>query len=260
MILTHHKQDVIISCKMRLKRQFMNYKTAFTLAEVLITLGIIGVVASITLPAVITHIQNKGFVEGLKKNYAVIQAATSAIIAEEGSPKNWNWTTYKGGDTGNSGNQSIVNLYKKHLIVAEDCGLIKWNQKLCGQQIPVYKYLNGETNATFLYNLPPYTDTYTFILQDGSIIAVGFKVVAIGMRWGTPDISFTIDVNGLKGPNIIGRDVFIVYMDKNKQGKILPYTNEVFIDGPTDNRNTCDKSKSGYSCAYRVISENKMNY
>lgn len=245
---------------MKFKRHSTDYKTAFTLAEVLITLGIIGVVASITLPAVITHIQNKGFVEGLKKNYAVIQAATSAIIAEEGSPKLWEWTPYQGNDTNNLGNENIVNLYKKHMAVAKDCGFVTWSRKLCGHSIPVYKYLNGETNAKFISSRPAYVETYSFILNDGSIIAVHFKNLHTGVIWGAPNISFTIDVNGLKGPNTIGRDVFIVYMDKNKQGKILPYTNEVFTDGSTDNRNTCDITKTGYSCAYRVISENKMNY
>ncbi|MFQ8625733.1 MAG: type II secretion system protein [Candidatus Gastranaerophilaceae bacterium] len=39
----------------------------FTLAEVLITLGIIGVVAALTLPAVITNTQNKERQEALKK-------------------------------------------------------------------------------------------------------------------------------------------------------------------------------------------------
>lgn len=54
--------------------------------------------------------------------------------------------------------------------------------------------------------------------------------------------------------------MFFVYMDKAMQGKILPYTNEDFTDGPIDKRNTCDNSKTDYSCAYRIITENKMNY
>lgn len=42
------------------------YLTAFTLAEVLITLGIIGIVAEITIPALINDVKNKNIVVSLK--------------------------------------------------------------------------------------------------------------------------------------------------------------------------------------------------
>ena len=45
---------------------------AFTLAEIIITIGIIGVVAAITMPSLITNIQNKGYVERMKKAYSLI--------------------------------------------------------------------------------------------------------------------------------------------------------------------------------------------
>ena len=48
---------------------------AFTLAEVLITLGIIGVVASMTLPALINQTRAKELQTGLKKAYSVLQTA-----------------------------------------------------------------------------------------------------------------------------------------------------------------------------------------
>ncbi len=47
-------------------------KFAFTLAEVLITLGIIGIVAAMTLPSLIIRNQNKALEAGLKKNYSII--------------------------------------------------------------------------------------------------------------------------------------------------------------------------------------------
>ena len=48
------------------------FKKAFTLAEVLITLGIIGVVAAMTLPSLINNIQSKQLEAGLKKQYSII--------------------------------------------------------------------------------------------------------------------------------------------------------------------------------------------
>ena len=48
----------------------------FTLAEVLITLGIIGVVAAMTLPALINRVTYKEMETGLQKNYSLIQQAS----------------------------------------------------------------------------------------------------------------------------------------------------------------------------------------
>lgn len=47
----------------------------FTMSEVLITIGIIGVVASMTLPTLINNTQNKEFEEGLKRSYSVLSQA-----------------------------------------------------------------------------------------------------------------------------------------------------------------------------------------
>ena len=49
----------------------------FTLAEVLITLGIIGVVAALTMPALIGNYQKKEITTRLKKTYSIVQQAIS---------------------------------------------------------------------------------------------------------------------------------------------------------------------------------------
>ena len=50
-------------------------RPAFTLAEVLITLGIIGVVAAMTMPSVITNYQKKQTAAQLKKAYSIVSQA-----------------------------------------------------------------------------------------------------------------------------------------------------------------------------------------
>ena len=47
-------------------------KTGFTLSEVLITLGIIGVVAALTIPSVVNNYKKQQFRTGLKKEYSVL--------------------------------------------------------------------------------------------------------------------------------------------------------------------------------------------
>lgn len=47
-------------------------KTAFTLAEVLITLGIIGVVVAMTMPSVVNNVEGKQLQSALKKGYSEV--------------------------------------------------------------------------------------------------------------------------------------------------------------------------------------------
>ena len=61
----------------------MKKRFGFTLAEVLITLGIIGVVAAMTMPILYTNIQKKTTVAKLQKAYSEI--ANAAKLAEDTS-------------------------------------------------------------------------------------------------------------------------------------------------------------------------------
>ncbi|MBP3924209.1 type II secretion system protein [bacterium] len=64
-------------------------KTAFTLAEVLITLGIIGVVAALTMPILIENHQKRVVETRLQKFYSVFNSALRASVAENGDMSNW---------------------------------------------------------------------------------------------------------------------------------------------------------------------------
>ena len=80
-------------------------KKAFTLAEVLITLGIIGVVAALTMPVLIANYKNKVFITKTKKVYSNIQNAI--IMAQQ--------------DSGNIGdNEFLFNVSDGYLKVTEN--------------------------------------------------------------------------------------------------------------------------------------------
>jgi len=66
-------------------------KNAFTLAEVLITLGIIGVVAALTMPSLITNYQKKQTVVRLQKAYSALSQAVKLSQAQNGDVQDWNW-------------------------------------------------------------------------------------------------------------------------------------------------------------------------
>lgn len=240
-------------------------RLAFTLAEVLITLGIVGVVSALTMPAIITNIQNKGYVEGLKKNYSVLQQVTNTIIQEEGAPDTWAYTIHQSDD--NSASEYIVANYVKHLqarcyrlssvgysIDASFCDGTKFLRTIH------YKSLDG-TDGSGIYGWPLFVSSYPIMLQDGTLIGIHFGVQKGATFYGTPSMSFVIDVNGWKKPNKVGRDVFFLYLMNDKSGKILPYVSDSEASRLGLRRgDTCGKNKSGHSCAYRVITEGKMNY
>ena len=82
---------------------------AFTLAEVLITLMIIGIVAALTIPSVISNAEQQQFKTGLKKAVSVLNSAIQMNIAMEGE------TPYE--------TDNLFNYLKRHMnIVAANSG------------------------------------------------------------------------------------------------------------------------------------------
>lgn len=72
-------------------------KKAFTLSEVLITLGIIGVVAALTIPSVVNNYKKQQFRTGLKKEYSVLLQALDMYKEANGEPlKKENCTLQRG--------------------------------------------------------------------------------------------------------------------------------------------------------------------
>ena len=89
------------------------FKSAFTLAEVLITLVIIGVIAALTVPTLIQNTQKQEYVTALKKAYSTLSQATQQIIAENGSP-----AAADGGWAADY--DKIYDLYSRHLNLAKN--------------------------------------------------------------------------------------------------------------------------------------------
>lgn len=69
----------------------LNSKKSFTMSEVLITLGIIGIIAAMTLPGLVGKWQKTVHVNRMKHVYSVISNAFQMSIQDHGSPKEWDW-------------------------------------------------------------------------------------------------------------------------------------------------------------------------
>lgn len=185
-----------------------NNKVAFTLAEVLITLGIIGVVAAMTLPTLIANYQKRQTVVQLKKVYSVLNQALQKSIAENGTnlaveyvpaDPNVGGSAYGAGDPG-------AKYLIPHLEVADK--FLKANNKIKYS----IKIANGTAESQFSWTLANISP-YRYVLKDGTIITfVNF------LEYSPMNNSLFIlaDLNGFKGPNRIGRDVFVFTLSKAK--------------------------------------------
>lgn len=217
-------------------------KKAFTLAEVLITLGIIGVVAALTIPTLVNNYRKKQFETGLKKEYSVLLQALDMY-------KQDNETPLKKEDTDQSHGE-FKNKIKPYLKILVDCGdeqAGKYEAK-CVQN-GYYTQDKKYTYKTYSGNIAneDLFDDGQIILNDGSHLL--FENVGNGGA-----VFVSIDVNGYnKLPNKWGEDVFTFQLMND--GKLLPMgaKGTIYADENTFCSKTSSNRFNGIACANRAI-------
>ena len=174
--------DTIFSC---FTSHFSLRKTAFTLAEVLVTLGIIGVVSAMTVPTLMQNYQRQSYVTQLHKVYNELSQALLRYQTDK------NAINFK--EAGLSGSEAYTEFQKNYFKVVQDCGT---TQTPCFASS--YKKMSGSsTNFKCKYGC--------MSLASGAAIG--------GYGNGTNGVyEIVVDVNGQKGPNIFGRDAFTMYI------------------------------------------------
>ncbi len=177
----------------------LHKKAAFTLAEVLITLGIIGVVAALTLPSVINNYQEKVTVAKLKKFYSIISQVHIQAIEEKGTPDNWEL----GGFLDVQGAENLINAWAPYLKITKFCG----RNKGCYPNV-AYKSLAGISH----YNINTYKPFATAQLADGFLIDTQIVTPHIVDGYGKVYGAVHVDINGKLGPNVYGKDHFRFYV------------------------------------------------
>ena len=192
---------------------------AFTLAEVLITLGIIGVVSAMTVPALVRHHQKTVFVNQLRKTYSLLaQAAENAL--QETNATSLTETEYN--QNSEKPTEKFLNKYFKVVKMCTD------GQKGCLAE--KYKNIKGE-NVTAWWN----------DYRPCASIAGGITICLLSSGFGEMPgrhsyLPIVVDVNGVKGPNVIGRDLF--YIEMYDDGKIAEAYDPENID-PDASKEKC---------------------
>lgn len=215
-------------------------RKAFTLAEVLITLGIIGVVAGMTIPILMQNIQDTEMKNKMKKEYSVLSNAYQQLKTESGGD-----FTYALAD-GTGANSTILfkNVFKAKLSYIRECSFNTGiNSRVC---LPNdIKWLNG-TTANNSYTTVAYNGA-TLVLKDGASLAFLPDDLSCNYPRGTYTNEcgwILMDVNGLQPPNQWGRDVYLFYVFADV---IRPSSSITW--GSDD----CINTSYGYTCAGKYL-------
>ncbi|MCI1273075.1 MAG: type II secretion system GspH family protein [Clostridiaceae bacterium] len=214
-------------------------KNAFTLAEVLITLGIIGTVAAITMPTLIGSYQKEVYATSLHKAYNEINQAFIRLMSDRQVE-----TLTEAGLNSQANVDTFAETY------------FKYTQKCTTTKAPcfadTYTFIDGGSATSII------ADSTSYVLPSGASIRVLY-------RRDNPNkvINLYIDVNGDKKPNMLGRDAFFIgiYNDgaiDDWDGQAVPMTK----DRRDAKFGACKNgSATGWGCFGKILNDNwKMKY
>ena len=217
-----------------------NFKKGFTLAEVLVTLAIIGVVSALTVPGLMNSYQKQTYVTQLHKFYNEMTQALTQYKTDKNA-----LNLKEAGFTSQANVNTFVETYFK---VINSCD--QWNP--CFEDISTYKYLSGGSIGNR-------ANPKSYTLASGASIRPYYYVE------GEKLINLFVDINGPKGPNILGRDLFFMGIYSN--GMIDDFYNSA-TNAPlsTTMRETvyagnCQSGGNVYGCFGKILNDNwQMTY
>lgn len=222
-----------------MKKFKTNSSNAFTMAEILLSLTIIGVVAAITLPSLTGNINERTWNTQRKALYARISQAISLMPALNGFGTLKEESSAGASDAVDTATETfITNGLTKVLKINNicdnehlaDCGIVSRYTNTAGstRDIPTTLYeLNNLFSNTNYYGSTYQTNNTkaaAFETQNGESIVVYYNrsckteylneeaaMTPYGEKFGFPQAqmcaNFIYDLNGTKGPNTIGKDI-----------------------------------------------------
>ena len=264
-------------------------KFGFTLAEVLITLGIVGVVAALTAPALVTSSRNQANAARLSVVMSNLENAFTSAIVQENVDNLYGTSMWKDApvNAGNSGNiPSFVGNLGRYLVVngyRNSDGEYYGTNDTCAMSNNGGKSENCVSGGN--YRFGGVGQAFAITTKNGATVFIrtfaapaNFEAqkeaaIAAGSSYYTNAADVMIDVNGTAAPNTFGRDMFFFQVGEN--GILYPYGGRDVsrIEGvagtwsDAGTRFSCtNESKgtanvAGMGCTARVIDEGyQMNY
>mgnify|MGYP002623413890 CR=1 FL=1 len=175
----------------------MTKRFGFTLAEVLITLGIIGVVAAMTMPTLINQTNGAQYKAAYKKALSAISQGVTLNVALDdiGFADTTVGAAANGSIAQNSTGYATAYLLAQRMNVAKNAAQFGWgtNGTPSLNAVQTSKLTDGSSNTTLFFN-------------DGSAFQFPTGATGAGCTLGGGSVDKKIcygiiDVNGVKGPN-----------------------------------------------------------
>lgn len=168
----------------------------FTLAEILITLAVIGIVAVMTIPALVRNYRKKITTTRMKVAYSQFIQAIQLSEIDNGTISGWDYPE----TTSSDATRDFITKYFKPYMKLSEC--LENTDEACGAGVGSYDYqyklANGSSIAIEVgCNIGA-------VYEDGEYIAINF------------------DVNGPQGPNVGGIDAFYFGIRKENDYRLLP--------------------------------------
>ena len=267
-------------------------KHGFTLAEVLITLGIVGVVAALTAPALVMSSRNEANAARLSVVVSNLENAFNNAIVQEGADNLYSTSLWANGAVNAESSEANISAFVGNLgRYMHTNGFKKSDTAFIGTSVYHEMTANGGTDAaTSIDKLPGNGQCFAIELKNGAVLYIRTyanpgsaeletartTAIAAGSSYYTNAADIYLDVNGKSAPNTYGRDLFgfqvgengVLYPQGGKDvsrmdsaGKVLDNTwdtgKKQYSCTDTD-KGTRDK---GLGCTARVIAEGyKINY
>ncbi|MBQ8459541.1 type II secretion system protein [bacterium] len=187
-------------------------RVAFTLAEILITIGIIGVVAAMTIPTLIQKNQKRIIEASIKEDYSIIQQ----VIRQNEANDIDIVSEFKDGDT-----QFLKTWFETYFAPYMKYNRVCYNKAGCWQNRGLNKALSGISVHIDRGTIGVGENIITVKLNNGSNL--NFDVWAttnsitnvnawnyFGIRTNSPVLTIYIDANGDSPPNVFGKDIYVM--------------------------------------------------
>ncbi len=195
----------------------MKKRNAFTLAEVLITLGIIGIVAAMTLPILIEKHQKKVTATRLKQAYSMLSQALLLAQKDYGDPKYWD----SGAglvSTGTTNNKTNTTNFVERYVIPYFKGVRShgWTSLADVGYKKAYVTLNGKTISNGNYTSLTEAGGYILEMDNSTLLIFKYNSDYINGSSGPTALTYVlvyIDINGRQNPNMYGRDFFVFNYD-----------------------------------------------
>lgn len=198
----------------------------------MITLGIIGVVAAMTMPSLINSTQKKELVAQYKKAYSVISQAYLMILNDNGGSLEGLFTS----------SNDYIDIFSKYIKNVKKC---QTNDEITRCYLDSFKTLNGGVVNSDVGSTLTTPDGAILLFWHMSNSCTGTAELTKPIGCGR----IRVDINGVKKPNTVGYDIFDFYI-----------TQEGILPRGHSNTTVSETEIGGWGRGITILTKGKIDY